>query len=315
MITIIRRYYNCNFLNSSTFEVELEITLRIVGKPEILLLPAGSYRGDLKITKSDGKECILLSDKEFERKYQHKMSEIKEKYIEKLLKDVPANQKNELFKNHRVMAILLERNDDEYYEKITMKWVTQLGKKKATRLNEFVEIPMYFQRYGFLDSKTAAIYLSIKTSDKYQIMESLQFNELISDSLLSPTVILNEKRHKIYRLKETNIRQMIQTIIKISLPDSKIHWAKLGVLSAIITPLYVISLFFYYSTIPIFGIESIAAVIVLIIGQRAFLFHDLHLMFRWNYAHLAAVVFCSLVIAILIAVEPTLPVEPILDSP
>jgi len=39
------------------------------------------------------------------------------------------------------------------------------------------------------------------------------------------------------------------------------------------------------------------------------------LMFRWNYAHLAAVVFCSLVIAILIAVEPTLPVEPILDSP
>ena len=303
MISIIRRYYTCSFLNSTTYEVELDITLKVTENPQVILLPIGSYRGDLKITNSEGKEFVLLSTKEYERVYGYSMLELKNRYIEKISSSLSEKQKDELLKDHRVIAILPQKTEKMYYEQIKMKWVTRMQNRKRVGMDEFVEVPIYFQRYGFHNSEVAAIYLSVKTVDKYIIMENLRFRELLSKSFLIPRVILNDRRHMIYRLDETKEIQLIQTVIKIAVPPEKIIWARGSFLASILVPLFIIGIGWQINRTPDYSFQVLAGLIALLIGQRVILFQDLNLMHHWNNAHLGAVSWCAVIILALIAMS------------
>lgn len=299
MITILRRYYVCNFLNPTTYEVELKLTVRITGNPSYILLPSGSYRGDLKVTDSRGNDLIIMSDKGYEELEGYDMKEINKEYVQKLEPNLSKKQKEELLKNHRVIAIMLPQELDEYYEKITMKWVTEMDNKKKEGLNQFIEVPMYFHRYGVLDTKTSAIYISIKTSDDYRIKERLMFNDLLSKQKKSATVILDNNRHMIYRLKETEQPELIQTVVKICLPTAKEQWARIGFVSATLVPFFIIALYGLSGKIPVFSFEILAGLIALLIGQKAFVLQNLDLMEYWNDAHLGAGAWCAFMILLL----------------
>ena len=304
MITILRRYYKYNFLDPNTFEIELAITVKITDKPKYILLPSGRYRGDLKVTDSSGKELVIMSDKGYEQLESFSMEDINITYKKKLEQNLSENQKNELLKNHRIIAIMLPRTESEYYDVIKMKWVTEFKNKKHDLLNEYMEIPMYFHRYEVLDTKLASIYLSIKTSEKYKIKKNLEFTDLISKTKKSHSVILDEENHKIYRLDETDKVELIQTIVQIAIHETKETWARTAFVSSMLVSIFLVGLAIYKMKFPTYSFEILAALIVFIIGQKIFLFQDLHLMGRWNNALMGAAAWCAvLILAIVILQE------------
>lgn len=305
MITILRRYYTCNFLNPSTFEVELKLTVRITGKPRYILLPSGSYRGDLKVTDSKGYELVIMSDRGYEQLEGFSMKQINEAYVQKISSTLSEKQKHELLKNHRVIAIMLPKDEDDYYEIITMKWITDMKNKISLGSYQHIEIPLYFHRYGVLDTKLSSIYLSIKTSDKYRIMNNLIFTDLLTKTNCETAVILNESNHKIYRLEATSTSQLIQTIVKIALPIAKESWARIGFISATLIPIFIIAVTVINGKPPPHSYETLAALIAFIIGQKVFLFQDLHLMEHWNTSLMGSALWCLLVIFVLMIFFPS----------
>ncbi|KFM14399.1 hypothetical protein SCCGRSA3_00020 [Marine Group I thaumarchaeote SCGC RSA3] len=303
MITILRRYYKCNFLDPNTFEVELEITVRITDSPKYILLPSGSYRGDLEVTDSSGRKLVIMSDKGYEQLESFSMKQINEKYIEKLGDNLLIKQKNELLKNHRVIAIMLPRTEEEYYDTIKMKWVTELENKKYHFLNEYMEIPLYFHRYGVLDTNLASIYLSIKTTEKYVIRQNLDFFDIISKTKKSHKVILNEDNHKIYRLDETEKVELIKTAVQITIPETKETWARTAFVSSLLVSSFLVVLAYFNGKFPVYSFEILSALIAFIIGQKIFLFQDLHLMGRWNTALMGAGAWCALLILTVVILQ------------
>jgi hypothetical protein len=143
-----------------------------VEKQPFFLLPVKGYMADLKIIDSEGKEMIVLSDKEFEKLMGISMSEILDLYVKKLKTDLSEDYFN-LFKEYRVIAVLFNRSDnDDYYEKVRVTWIEKFENKKPDgRISQCVQTTIYLPRYGFGHGATSATYLSIKTSSKYIILK------------------------------------------------------------------------------------------------------------------------------------------------
>ena len=150
------------------------------------LLPVDNYRADLNIVDSEGRELIILSDREFEKYTGNSMKHIIDMYLRKLKTDLP-EEHFRLIEDYRVIAVLFNREDNSYYEKIKVTWVQRFVNRKhksKISISEYVEIPLYLPRYGFEHGATSAIYLSVKTSSKYRITETPTIRDLLRQDLV-----------------------------------------------------------------------------------------------------------------------------------
>ena len=87
MIRVLRQYFTYVVTNPHLLEVNLDITMKVENQ-EYFLLPIEGYRADLKVTDSEGKQLIILSDKEFEKLSGNTMKSIIDLYLQKLKKDL-----------------------------------------------------------------------------------------------------------------------------------------------------------------------------------------------------------------------------------
>ena len=55
MITVLRQYFAYKLTNSRSYEVTLDVTMKVTEKQPFLLLPVQGYRADLRIIDSEGK--------------------------------------------------------------------------------------------------------------------------------------------------------------------------------------------------------------------------------------------------------------------
>ena len=93
------------------------------------LLPVDNYRADLNIVDSEGRELIILSDREFEKYTGNSMKDIIDMYLRKLKTDLP-EEHFRLIEDYRVVAVLFNREDNSYYEKIKVTWVQRFVNRK-----------------------------------------------------------------------------------------------------------------------------------------------------------------------------------------
>src|SRR6185437_4223769 len=146
MITLIRRYFSYNIVNSHSYEVNLELTMKITDNQEYLFFPISDYTADLKVVDSSNKELIILSDKEFENKFQITMELMTDVYISDL-KQYLGNNYSELRKDHRLIAIMLDGENE--YEKIKISWIEKTRITKSDGVISLnYQMPIYLQRYG-----------------------------------------------------------------------------------------------------------------------------------------------------------------------
>lgn len=289
MITIIRQYFSYNIANSCTFKVNLDITMKVEKQP-FFLLPVKGYLADLRITDSEGNELIILSDSEFEQQMHHKMSDIIDLYTAKLRKDIPKKYLK-VIKDYRVVAVLFNRTDDEYYDKIRVSWVEPIENRKRDGFSQLVEIPFYLPRYGFKHGSTSAIYLSFKTTSRYEIVDDPEIRDLLSKKQLKPAVIIDDERHKVYRFSASEEPQMIRVIVRIGLPSTVKSWANLGLISGVLAPAFILGSSIGLGRMVDFGYEILAGTIVFLTGLRVLLFHDISLMKRWNRAYIFLIIY------------------------
>ncbi|MFZ0511539.1 MAG: hypothetical protein WAM14_08030, partial [Candidatus Nitrosopolaris sp.] len=289
--------------NSRTFKQSLEITMKIEDQP-FFLLPVDNYRADLNIVDSEGKELIILSDREFEKYTGISMKDIINMYLGKLRIELP-EEHFRLIKDYRVIAVLFNRDDKSYYEKIKVTWVQRFVNRKRSKISisEYVEIPIYLPRYGFEHGATSAIYLSVKTSSKYRITETPTIRDLRLRRRPTYRTIIEDDRHRIYRFAETENPQFLEVIIKIGLPQTIQKWAQLGLIAILIIPTTVFTLTIYFQSIPRFGFETLVGVIGFVIGLRVLIFHDLDLMVSWNRILFWGVVGCSILLLLLMVLS------------
>ncbi|MGI0102501.1 MAG: hypothetical protein ACREA7_07905 [Nitrosotalea sp.] len=277
--------------------------MKITEKQPFFLLPVKGYRGDLKVLDSEGNDMIILSDKEFESQFGASMSDIIKLYLEKLKRDL-SEKYSKLTKDYRVVAVLFNKNYDEYYETVKITWTEQIhNRKRGSGISEYAEIPIYIPRYGFDHGATSAIYLSIKTNSKYEIGEKPRIIDLRSSKEPTLTHIIDDQRHKVYRFSETEKPQLIEIVVKIELPTMIEDWAQLGLFAGIVLPLFLILLTFLTHHVPKFSHEILAGIITFIVGLRVFVFHDTVLMRNWKTIHYVLVIWCALVLLGLITWE------------
>jgi hypothetical protein len=265
------------------------------------LLPIDNYRADLNIIDSEGKELIILSDKEFEKYTGNSMKEIINMYLRKLKTDLP-EEHFRIIEDYRVVAVLFNREDNSYYEKIKVTWVQRfVNKKHRTKisLSEYVEIPIYLPRYGFKHGATSALYLSVKTSSKYRITETPAIRDLRLRHKPDYRAIIEDDRHKIYRFMETENPQFLEVVLKIGLPQTIQKWAQLGFISVLIIPTIIFIMTIYFQSIPRFGFQTLVGVVGFVIGLRVLIFHDLDLMAGWNRRLIWGAIGCSLFLLLL----------------
>lgn len=306
MIRVLRRYYRWNFLTSSTFEAQLELTVKITEKKsrkqKYILLPAGSYRGDLKITNVKGDELIILSDEEFEKINDVPISAVNKHYIDQMSQGLDSEQKRLLLKNHRLIAVILpEKKQKEYYEKITMSWISKFPNTEKIGNTEAVVLPCYIHRNDFKSEQNCAVYVSVKTVSPYRIFNELNFSNQID--LTNPPEyagILNDSMHKIFRLKETTQSQLVAFTIQLAISKHLEDWARISFIGTALVPIFIIGLTFYKNEIPPFSYEILGGLIVFLIGQKAFIFQDAKLLSQWNKSHLVITIGISLLLLMLI---------------
>ena len=295
-ITVLRQYFAYDLLDSRSFSITLDITMKITEKQPFLLLPVSGYIGDLKITDSEGKNMIILSDHEFENQFELSMDKIKEQYLKKLNEN-PSNRIKQITKKYRVIAILFnDKNSDEYYEKIKVQWKDEAIIKDNGWISKYSEIPIYLPRYGFKQNSSSAIYLSIRTDSKHKILEPPIITNWKKKNKLKFITILNSVNHKIYRFKETEEPQLVQINVKMGLPNTVTKWARLGLVSAIVVPISLILFTLIVGNVPSFTFELMAGVIALLIGERVLIFRDIPLMKKWSSIHLGLAIWCVIVL-------------------
>jgi len=271
-----------------------------VEKQPFFLLPVKGYLADLRILDSEGKEMIVLSDKEFEKYADISMSEIMELYVKKLKADL-SEEYFGLFKEYRVVAVLFNRSENEdYYEKVRVTWTEKFENRVSDGpISECVQTSIYLPRYGFKHGATSAIYLSIRTSSKYSLKEP-QLRDLRLRKIPDHRVILEDNRHKIYRFSDTPDPQLIEVIVKVGLPPTIKKWAQLGLTAAVAIPSFIIVMLVRFMELPEFGFEIMLSVVGFIAGLRVLIFRDLDLMRRWNNILFAAVIGCSSLLLVFI---------------
>ena len=241
---------------------------------------------------------IILSDREFEERYQMSMNEIKELYLKKLHQN-SSKETIRITEKYRVVAVLFNKTLDEYYEKIKVEWKDKATIKNYKWITKYSEIPIYIVRYGFEHNSASAIYLSIHTDTKYEIKEKPTITNWLKKDEPNFNTILNSPNHKIYRFKETNEAQFIKTSVKMGLPDTIIQWTKFGFGSAILIPISLILLGLLTNKILPFTFELMAGVIALLVGARVLIFKDITLMEKWNFTYLFLITCCMVILILL----------------
>lgn len=300
MITVLRQYFSYFVANSCTFDIVLDITMKVEKQP-FFLLPVKNYMADLKILDSEGKEMIILSDKEFEKSMEISMSEIIKLYVKKLKVDL-SEEYFKLFGEYRVIAVLFNRNaNEDYYEKVRVTWIEKFENKKSDgQVSECVQTSIYLPRYGFEHGATSATYLSIKTSSKYNLLNEPELKDLRLRKIPQHRVILEDNRHLIYRFSDTPDPQFIEVIVRIGLPSTIKNWAHLGLASAIVIPSTLVGMLVVFMELPKFGYEILIGLIGFIAGLRVLIFRDMDLMQRWNSVLFSAVIWCTVLLLVFI---------------
>lgn len=300
LIKVLRQYFTYNIIGSRTYEVTLDITMKVTDSQPYFLLPVDDYRADLKITDSDGKAMIILSDHEFEEVTGKSMTEIKKLFIKKLNKNTDKKTRD-LTKNYRVIAILFNQKENikEFYEKVKISWIRRTDIDHDGWISKYAGIRIFIPRYGFHQSTSSSIYVSIKTDTKYKILEEPVINNRTKKKLPDVKTILDSIQHKIYRFGETKDPLLIEIFFKVGLPQTVRKWAKLGLFIALTIPSALIGFTLLTNRIAPFSYESLAGVIALLIGERVLIFRDIPLMKRWSYVNLGLAIWCVLILAIL----------------
>ena len=282
-VTVLRQYFSYGMVDPSSLRVTLDITMKVT-KQSYFLLPVKGHLADLMITDSEGKSMIILSDHEFVRQFKISLNDFKEKILENMKQESNEQIKN-LVKEHRNIAVMFNRTDDEYYDKIKISWTEKIMIRKYGPISNCLQFHVKVPRYGLKRNSLSAIYVSIKSNPKHEILGSPKIINVAGNKQLDFISILDEVNHKIYRFEETEDVQFIEIDVKMGVPNAVISWAKLSGISAIVIPSILALILFGTSKVLPFTFELMAGLIALLISQRMLIFRDIPLMKRWNHAH------------------------------
>lgn len=301
-ITILRQYFTYDLLDSNSLNVTLDITMKVTGEYKMLLLPRKGFSADLRITDSDGKNMIILSDHEFKRESNVSMDTIKKSYLKKISK-IDSAQIKQFIQEYRIVAVLFNKSsDDDYYEKVKIQWTEKPIIRKDGMISDYSSVVITMPRHGFEHNSLSAIYVSIKSGSRHEIIGHPRITNHGGDRLEYDTTF-DKINHRIYRFKETRDAQFVQIEVKMGMPSAVVNWAKMSSASAIIVPLALI-LFAVAgkSAIP-FTFELMAGITALLVGQRVLVFRDVPLMKRWSSTSLWLIGWCLVVLLSLMLLE------------
>jgi hypothetical protein len=282
------------------------------GKLPIMLIPVSDYRADLKVTNSKGNEVTVLSDIEFNRLYPDTPLDVLTLVLQDELKarlrrgDRELRQRDQaMVDKHRLIAIVLPESSVKdgtiYYEKIKMRWVEQFENQIPDGMySKSVSIPIYISRFG--EGESPAVYLSIKTNQKYEIQGQPRIRNLIQNPL-EYRQIINDVRHKVYRFAPTIEMQVLRIRLRIGLPQLVKKWAEFGFTASIIASMVIVYFAIFNAKVPPFAYETLAGLIAFIVGLRVIVFHDLTLMEDWNRAHQKVVLLMGVILFSLMFIE------------
>ncbi len=257
--------------------------MKVTGKQEFILLPVKEHVGNLRITDFDGKEMIILPDREIKKWTGWSMDALRKLYLEKL---EDSNKRiKQITGGHRIIAVMFNRISDGHYEKIKLQWEEEASIKNYGPISLYSEIPIYIPRYGFNNSPYA-IYLSIKTDSKHEILEPPKIEDWKKGEPPKFITILDGINHKVYRFEEAEDPQLVRVNVKMGVPRTVTKWAKFGLLTAIAVPTSMIMSVLVEGAIPPFAFGLLAGVIALLFGERVLIFRDIPLMKRWSGAYL-----------------------------
>ena len=264
MITVLRQYFTYDITNSCTFQVSVEITMRIENQ-DFFYFPINDLVADLKVTDSKGTELVILSDAEFKELKGGDMSKVRSEYFANL----KSNLTNyEFVDKFRLVAILFNQESESksYYEKISLSWVDKFENRMRHHISEYVEFLITQPKYGIVQGDESSLYLSVKTNDKYEIYPNPEIIDRATDGKIDHRKILDDERHKTYRFGGNFFTQVIQVTVKIGLPKMIRTWAKLGLISTIVVPLAIVIMVFSLNDIPQFSFHVIFGTIGFILG-------------------------------------------------
>ena len=301
-VTVLRQYKAYDLIDAKSWNVTLDITMKITEKQPVILLPVDGYRVDLKITDAEGRNMIILSDHEFEEEYGSSMNKINNEFLKKLGQDADDGIKK-LTTKHRIIAVILnnDENSDKYYKKIKVQWKEKANIKNEGGFVKHSEMRIDIPRYGFKQNSSSAIYLSIRTGSKHEISKKPVITDRKGDKIDYIT-IFDSTNHKVYRFDETAKPQLIHVIVKARLPKIITRWATLGLIVAGTVPTSLIAFILITKNVPEFTFELMAGVIALLIGERVLIFRDIPLMKSWSTAHFISTIICIIVLVSLMII-------------
>lgn len=311
MITLQRQTFKYTFRNSCVYTVSHTLILKIEGeKSPILLLPVEKYRADLEVLDSEGNHLVVVPDKEFEKQFTtDKLADFSDIFLSDISHDGTGAEKPEIrnmLTGIRVIAVILPRaNDDIYYDKITLKWTEQIENRKMIgSYTQYVEIPIKIPRYSQMGS-TSALYVSIKTNQKYLFQKNPVIVDLVNDERPDFEELIDDVRHHVYRFSPSNHPQMIGIFAELALPPLINAWASYGTIAASVVPPIIFIASFVFGQVPRFGFEVIGGIIAFVIGLRVVISQDINLMEKWNEVHFKVLKFAAGILLVLVVLSGT----------
>lgn len=223
----------------------------------------------------------------------------------KQIKEKTSKRTQRLTKNYRVIAVMFNNQKyDEYYEKVKITWIHKTTIENLSgKITKLAKIDLFIPRFGFIQNKTSAIYISCKANSTYRIHGEPTIRNWAKTGNPKYKIILDSIRHKVYRIEGTDQPQLIQITIMIGMPNTIRHWSSVGVIAGMIIPSIMLVSIIYTQKIPPFAFESSTVVIALLIGERVLILKDITLMKGWSHVNLI-LVFWTLFVLIIIIMSP-----------
>lgn len=301
MITVVRNYWSYEITGISTYKVSFDIVLKVTKKQSFFLLPIQGYKGDLHIKDSAGINLVFLSDAEC-KQIGMDMDKLNEAYRNRIKQKLSEESKS-LADDYRIVAVLFEREEDEFYEKVTISWTGKIDERNIMedgRISQCVRLPFHVPTFGSHQGSTSSLYLSVKVDPKYVFIKEPSFKNLSSNGKVEHVKVLNDNRHKIFRFAETPESQLIEISFTIGKPKDVKDWLSLGLLSAIVPPLILLGLTIFTGRVPDFAYAILGSIVAFLVGQKALILQESSLLNNWNKVIVGSTIWVSILILALV---------------
>ncbi len=196
---------------------------------------------------------------------------------------------------HYVGILLPEKLRYDYFEEITIKWISPIKIQQKTNDGFSLHIA---GEHTIGPSTTASTYFDLQMDgEKYQFIgyPTISATEQGKEKKITDgeeyKEIFKDKEHYVYRTRR-NSPLLFKTKWSVGIPKLVRGWAWGGFVAALAIMSFSVIAFIIDQSYTTFYLNArlLAGLAALIVGFRVLLFHDIDLMIRWNYLYLLLLV-------------------------